>query len=162
MVTFLPFRSFKKCAKALDNKRLGKQRVEAQQILNTLQRIRMNRKVPAWGHHPAVLMWQGYEMALRFYLSCMIKEWKRRGFENNMPDPMHKLTFDLRWKPPWLNKTLCMSHRSRLLQKDRKYYKKFGWHVPKVPYYWPVRWDKKAEAPKNVPIAEYKQEAKNA
>ena len=37
MQTFLPYKSFERSVQVLDNKRLGKQRVEAFQILNVLQ-----------------------------------------------------------------------------------------------------------------------------
>ena len=36
MQVFLPYPDFKKSLESLDNKRLGKQRVEAKQILNVL------------------------------------------------------------------------------------------------------------------------------
>ena len=38
MQTFLPYPDFERSAKVLDNKRLGKQRVEVLQILNVLLR----------------------------------------------------------------------------------------------------------------------------
>jgi hypothetical protein len=57
--TFLPYLDFVACARVLDSRRLGKQRVEALQILRALL-------VPeyGWRHHPAVLMWKGYPEAL--------------------------------------------------------------------------------------------------
>jgi hypothetical protein len=62
MQTFLPYKDFKKSAKVLDNKRLGKQRVEAFQILNIL----LGRtKTKGWRNHPAVLMWKGHSNALK-------------------------------------------------------------------------------------------------
>ena len=58
MQTFLPYTDFIKSAKCLDYKRLGKQRVEAKQILNIL----LGETTKAgWTNHPAVLMWSGYE-----------------------------------------------------------------------------------------------------
>src|SRR6056297_3518270 len=80
MQTFLPYRDPKSSAKVLDNKRLGKQRVETVQILNTL----LNPKGKAgWKNHPAVLMWAGYESYLvKIYLTSMIGEWKYRGYRN--------------------------------------------------------------------------------
>ena len=59
--TFLPFANFKKCAKVLDNKRLGKQRVEAKQIISILTDA---TKTKGWRSHPAVLMWKGHAKAL--------------------------------------------------------------------------------------------------
>ena len=37
MQTFLPYESFEDTAKVLDYRRLGKQRVEGMQIINTIQ-----------------------------------------------------------------------------------------------------------------------------
>ena len=59
MQTFLPFSDFEKSAKALDYRRLGKQRIEAYQIWKVL-----TGQTTAWKNHPAVKMWQGYEQAL--------------------------------------------------------------------------------------------------
>ena len=36
MQTFLPYKNFYECAKVLDQKRLGKQRVEVLQLLNSI------------------------------------------------------------------------------------------------------------------------------
>ncbi|HEY9473227.1 MAG TPA: MSMEG_6728 family protein, partial [Mycobacteriales bacterium] len=62
MQTFLPYPGFTDCAGVLDQRRLGKQRVEALQVLRGLT-------VPdyGWRHHPAVKMWAGYEEALVRY-----------------------------------------------------------------------------------------------
>ena len=62
MQTFLPYSCFKQTANCLDYRRLGKQRVEAFQILNILEDITPNSR---WKTHPAVLMWKGYENALK-------------------------------------------------------------------------------------------------
>jgi len=137
MQTFLPYTDFAKSAGCLDNKRLGKQRVEAMQILNVL-----TGKRTGWRHHPAVLMWQGYEKALRQYLRAMILEWKRRGFRNSMRVP-RKVALLPHNIPVWLGKRrFHASHRSNLLRKDLDHYGKLGWKVgPDLPRYWPVRKD---------------------
>ncbi|MEU7740966.1 MSMEG_6728 family protein [Nonomuraea sp. NPDC049158] len=59
MQTFLPYPDFARTAAVLDPLRLGKQRVEALQILRALT-------IPGygWRHHPAVRMWASYEEAL--------------------------------------------------------------------------------------------------
>jgi len=77
MQTFLPFSSFWRSAKCLDNKRLGKQRVEAMQILTTL-----SGKNKAWKNHPAVKMWKGYENALAEYGIVICEEWRSHGFRD--------------------------------------------------------------------------------
>jgi hypothetical protein len=70
MQTFLPYPDFSGSALVLDVKRLGKQRVEAIQVLRGLV-------VPGygWPHHPAVKMWQGYEEALVRYGLDMCAVW---------------------------------------------------------------------------------------
>jgi Pyrimidine dimer DNA glycosylase len=134
MQTFLPYASFQKSAACLDNRRLGKQRVEALQILNVLE-----GKTAAWKHHPAVLMWRGYEKALRQYLRVVILEWKRRGFRNTMRIPRHAslLPQDVPW---WMGgRRFHSAHRSNLLRKDIQHYGQMGWKVnPDLPRYWPV------------------------
>ena len=54
MQTFLPYKTFKQSAQVLDNKRLGKQRVEAYQILRALC-----GESKGWVHQPATVMWRG-------------------------------------------------------------------------------------------------------
>ena len=132
MQTFLPNKSAILSAKILDPKRLGKQRVEAFQILNILH----NNKKAAWSHHPAVLQWMGHENALAYYMNCMIKEWIRRGYNNTMR--LEKVNYPIK-KPAWICETLVRSHQSMLYQKDPVYYKCFK-NVEKVGYFWPYRW----------------------
>ena len=79
MQTFLPYNDFKKTAACLDNRRLGKQRVEAYQILRI---ISGKRTSGGWLRHPAVLMWKGFSDALAAYQNSMITEWIDRGFNN--------------------------------------------------------------------------------
>ena len=71
MQTFLPYADFVKTAKCLDYRRLGKQRVEAFQILNILEG---KTTKAGWKHHPAVLMWKGYENALKKYPATRLRE----------------------------------------------------------------------------------------
>ncbi|HEV3401347.1 MAG TPA: MSMEG_6728 family protein [Acidimicrobiales bacterium] len=74
MQTFLPFPEFELTATVLDDRRLGKQRVEVLQILRALTRERYG-----WQSHPAVLMWAGYEEALGAYGLAVCRAWSRRG-----------------------------------------------------------------------------------
>jgi hypothetical protein len=143
MQTFLPYKSFEKTAKCLDYRRLGKQGVEASQILNTINNKQKGiisttsgRKI-GWLNHPAVLMWEGYEDALKEYYNIITIEWVNRGYVNNMT------LFDLPEKidyPRWLGSyNFHKSHKSNLLRKDFEYYKKFRWNVgPSLPYIWPI------------------------
>jgi hypothetical protein len=131
MQTFLPYPDYVDTARCLDWRRLGKQRVEAWQILRTLQGIK-----PGWANHPAVKMWRGHEAALAQYMNVMIREWKRRGYNNTMQE----VDLGPATPPPWLYTTeLCASHRSNLLRKDEAFYRKLGWTEPtNLPYVWPV------------------------
>lgn len=137
MQTFLPYKSFTISAKCLDQKRLGKQRVEAKQIINVLEKLKLGEK-PKWSNHPAVRMWNGYIKALKLYHNACIDEWIYRGFNNTMK--MYKVRpFDVKY-PEWLDdKRLHISHRSRLVAKDSEFYSQYGWKVDvEMPYWWPV------------------------
>jgi hypothetical protein len=131
MQTFLPYASIEESAACLDWRRLGKQRVEAFQILNVL-----NGKPSRWANHPAVRMWRGYAPALTYYKNCCIVEWMRRGYRNSMIIDVVE-SYEL---PNWFGSPdFHASHRSNLLRKDATYYGKFGWTEPSsLPYIWPV------------------------
>ena len=144
MQTFLPYPDFEKTAKTLDWRRLGKQRVEAFQILNVLLG-RTNKA--GWRNHPAVLMWKGYEGALKHYMNIMIQEWISRGYRNTMR--LEHVEFrDM--MPPWLGlDEFHASHRSNLLRKDPKFYGTFGWlESSDLPYFWPVSKEIKNDIPR--------------
>jgi len=133
MQTFLPYPNFEKSLEVLDSRRLGKQRVEAFQILNIL----LNRtKTKGWRNHPAVKMWKGYANALKLYLNTVIKIWISRGYQNNMKLEIirGKVVF-----PKWFgNKKFHDSHKSNLLRKDKEYYFEFSKEVPNdLDYVWP-------------------------
>ena len=132
MQTFLPYSSFTKTFKTLDYRRLGKQRVEAMQILNIL----LNRtERPGWRNHPIVRMWEGYEPALQLYHNICIEEWIRQGYNNNMS--LEDITEPIIY-PDWLGIELFhSSHRANLLRKDYGYYIKYGWTEDlELPYVW--------------------------
>lgn len=134
MQTFLPHPDFQLSASCLDPKRLGKQRVEAKQILSTLV------NGGGWQHHPAVKMWRGYNFSLMSYYNAILDEWVGRGYRNTMPR-MHLDEYALKSlrHPTWLgNKDFHASHRSNLLRKNPDYYSRFGWTDPAdLPYVWP-------------------------
>lgn len=160
MNTFLPYSDIVKSIKCLDSKRLGKQRVEAMQILKALSKgpfiidYQTNTiiKQTPWYNHPAVKMWQGYELCLETYMNCCIFEWISRGFKNTMlicwsvehkyyySKKLIELMFDLDIPYPswWGNKSFHNSHKSNLIRKFSEHYKQFNWNVPNnLPYVWP-------------------------
>ncbi|WP_449373125.1 MSMEG_6728 family protein [Arthrobacter psychrolactophilus] len=126
MQTFLPYPDFQQSAAALDTSRLGKQRVEALQILRTLV-------IPGYGRqsHPAVRMWMGHVPALTKYALAMTDEWISRGHPDNLresikefaPQAAHPDYADKIPMPPWLGESdFHSSHRSKLIQKDPRFY----------------------------------------
>ncbi len=128
--TFLPFPDFAASAKALDPRRLGKQRVEALQVLNALAAAREGRPY-GWLRHPCVRMWRGHEALLGGYLDAAIDEWERRGFRNAMPRRRAMAMRDSALPPWWWGyERLHASHRSNLLRKDPAHYGRFGWKEP--------------------------------
>lgn len=146
MQTFLPYPDIIKSVQCLDNKRLGKQRVEAMQILKALSGCYEK----AWINHPTIKMWAGYEDCLECYMNNCIAEWIRRGFNNTMKfcitsviknyakmDIYFSENFDY---PEWWGNKIHSTHRAALLAKNYEYYKQFNWtEEPKIDYYWPVK-----------------------
>ena len=130
MQTFLPYPDFKESAKVLDYRRLGKQRVEALQILKSIQLENYG-----WKNHPIVKMWKGYENALIEYKNVMIEEWVNRGYNNNMI--LETIDKSVTY-PFWIgNDELHASHRSNLLGKDYEHYSQFNWNEePGRDYIW--------------------------
>lgn len=154
MQTFLPLADFQQSAAVLDNKRLGKQRVECKQILLCLG-VKIGAHEPgrsSWRNHPAVKMWRGYEMQLAVYSALICREWRLRGFRDRLHDEFitamrklepseHPLCY-----PKWFGlQALHASHRSNLLRKDPAHYSQFGWkEKDDLPYIWPTAYTKKS------------------
>jgi hypothetical protein len=137
MQTFLPYPNFKESAKILDYRRLGKQRPEAKQLhtIVTTELVNSNR----WKNQPLVMMWRNYPDALAFYYNCILEEWTKRGYKNNMPLIPVKLEGMV--FPWWLGEEQYhSSHRATLLAKYPEFYEKYNWkEEPKLGYYWPER-----------------------
>ena len=143
MQTFLAYPEFLHSAACLDQQRLGKQRVEVLQILNTLL-----TGSKAWSNHPAVNMWRGYEKTLAFYGIVVCAVWRDRGmavrdkpFNDTCSDKFQSMCQHLPLTvPPWLgDERLHSSHRSNLVRKDPTWYAQFGWsETPDLPYFWPA------------------------
>ncbi|MFF1375665.1 MSMEG_6728 family protein [Streptomyces sp. NPDC058308] len=149
MQTFLPYSDFTRSATALDRARLGKQRVEALQVLRGLT-------VPGygWRHHPAVRMWTGYEEALVRYGLDVCAVWVAQGrtdtcaatlvadFARHRPDTAVRAQEQLADDgelPPWLgDPAFHRSHRSALVRKAPELYAPLFPDVPDdLPYVWP-------------------------
>ncbi|MFF7296166.1 MSMEG_6728 family protein [Streptomyces sp. NPDC008265] len=146
MQTFLPFSSFDASAAALDPRRLGKQRVEAVQVLRGLV-------VPGygWHRHPAVRMWAGYEEALVRYGLVICGVWTAAGradtcavtlvedFGPRRPPRTQEELAAVGELPPWLGvPEFHRSHQSALVRKDPDFYRQRFPGVPDdLPYVWP-------------------------
>ncbi|MFB6483436.1 MSMEG_6728 family protein [Streptomyces virginiae] len=157
MQTFLPFPSFDASAEVLDARRLGKQRVEAVQVLRGLV-------VPGygWRRHPAVRMWVGYEEALVRYGLEICGAWTAQGHADTCavtlvedfgawrpggtaPRTQERLAADGDL-PPWLGAPdFHRSHQSALVRKAPAFYRDRFPGVPDdLPYVWP-RSDREAD-----------------
>ncbi len=129
MQTFLPYPDFKKSLQSLDYRRLGKQRVEAYQILRAL------KFGNGYSKHPAVKMWRGHINALKHYYNLAIDEWVKRGYRNNMLKM--KISGKIAY-PRWFGRDeFHAAYRSNMLRKDYCYYSQYGWsEPPDLPYLW--------------------------
>jgi hypothetical protein len=130
--TFLPYADFIQSAKALDYRRLGKQRVEAWQILNALLG---NSK--GWTNHPATNMWRGHERSLCEYGIAICDEWIRRGYKDTMRERFIAMHSQLpnTGLPEFIGDLeFHVSHQSNLKRKDADHY---TFEVPDdLPYVW--------------------------
>lgn len=140
MQTFMPYADYKKSLDCLDNKRLGKQRVEAYQILRALI-----GESSGWRNHPATRMWSGYEYSLATYGVIACHLWRERGFKDSLLPKFKQYVIDLKScgcldKPYWIgDMRVHRSHRSNLMRKDAKFYRKYFRTVRNdLPYYWPT------------------------
>ncbi len=130
MQTFLSYAVSDKSAAALDMQRLGKQRLEAYQI------VRAITLGGGWSNHPIVKMWTGYEDALKLYANVMVEEWIRRGYRNRIE--IHDITGPAIEYPWWLGiEEFHASHQAALLARDYTHYSEYGWsEIPSIEYVW--------------------------
>ena len=149
MQTFLPYADFDRSARALDPKRLGKQRVECIQVVRGLTVAGYG-----WRHHPAVKMWRGSEEALGRYALTCCAVWTELGFADTCAATIAAdlaaagvdsfrtqdelaAAGDL---PAWLgDDDFHRSHQSALVRKDPAFYRDRFPGVPDdLPYVWPA------------------------
>jgi hypothetical protein len=155
--TFLPYPDFVESARVLDQARLGKQRVEALQVLRAVT-------LPGygWQSHPAIAMWRGHRTALTAYALAITDEWIAQGHSDTVRpqvlefapalgdaglgdhrdrDAGHasaavSVADDL---PSWLgDDAVHRSHRSKLVQKEPEWYRgRFPGVPDDLDYVWP-------------------------
>lgn len=145
----MPYPDFKESAKVLDMKRLGKMRVEGMQILQTLCNL---NKSKGWKNHPAVKMWEGYEVALGQYVFAICDEWIGRGYKDTCKEKVGNIIKEHFGNaecvlPPWIgNKSFHKSHKSNLVRKKQEHYGKLWPDVPPdLEYVWPSKEQKEFE-----------------
>ena len=149
MQTFLPYPDFTASVAVLDPKRLGKQRVEALQVLRAL-----TRETYGWKRHPAVRMWVGYAEGVAAYGVASCREWVARGAADtvagtiavdlaaaglpSVPRTQEELGRDGAL-PGWIgDDRVHTSHRAALVRKDPAFYGALFPEVdPELPYFWP-------------------------
>lgn len=122
----------------LDDKRLGKQRVEAYQIYRSI--VGMSN---GWRNHPATIMWEDRVTALAHYGVLCCEVWIERGYNDSLL-PMFQMFREvgIRWgdnpEPPRFLDDIAESHRSNLIRKDPGFYLPHWPDTkPNLPYLWP-------------------------
>lgn len=133
MQTFVPYNNVIECALVLDDKRLGKQRVEVLQILRANLGL-----TKGWVNHPASRMWKGHEGALVTYGVAMCNAWILRGFKDTCREKILELATPDRDFPEWWGRDdIMLSHQSNLVRKFPEHYKKYFPEVlDNLPYVW--------------------------
>lgn len=128
----------KRSLQVLDNKRLGKQRVETYQIISAITKRPKLDGTPykGWLNHPCTIMWRDNLPALKLYMNLAIEVWVERGFKNTMF--VENLETEKVELPEWFGfEKFHSSHRANLLKKDFEFYSQYGWtENPSDPYVW--------------------------
>lgn len=145
VVTFLPFDDIERSLRTLDKRRLGKQRVEAKQILKALR-----GETKGWVNHPAAKMWVGYITLLKHYYNECLRIWEERGGKNKLlePEPLTEEERETLDKKPWWWgwEPLHESHKAALVRKDPSYYHELlrdDSPYMTLGYTWPHKHDRK-------------------
>jgi len=131
-------------AMVLDRQRLGKQRVEAKQIL-----MANTGMSTAYKNHPACKMWRGCDDGLAYYGIAMCDEWIARGYKDTtrefFVDFLNAQNSNKAFFPMWIfREDFVNVHRGVLMHKNPTHYNKvFPGLVPiapvgkSYPYIWP-------------------------
>lgn len=139
--TFLPYADAYRSARALDYRRLGKQRVECKQI-----HMALHGESKGWVNHPATRMWRETPEALVHYALQMCREWRARGYKDTLTQYFYNeidkhgyLRHEVKY-PDWFgDEAFHLSHQSNLKRKLPEHYGPLFPSVPNdLPYVWPV------------------------
>jgi hypothetical protein len=142
MQTFLPYADFVDSVRSLDPGRLGKQRVEALQLLRAL-----TFPTYGWQNHPATRMWRGRVPALARYALDAVDAWTALGHADSTRPLITEFSPEAAESrverlavPSWLgDEAFHLAHRSNLIRKLPEFYGPRFPDVPDdLPYVWPV------------------------
>lgn len=114
-------------AMALDRKRLNKQIIECQQIINAIE-----GKTTAWANHPCILQYHGYKRWLICYMSCLLR-YKHGEYQRaEISDAWCKLN-----KPHFHTEEYFTQMKRRLYTKSPNLYEEWA-HLgtSEVNWYW--------------------------
>lgn len=137
MQVFVPLPDIEASVQALDVPRLGKQRVEALQMLSSLA-----GKSAGWLDHPAARMWAGYEQGLLSYAAACCLRVRSLGWVDHVLEQVYERQADFGHLihdpplPPWWGGPVHASHRARLIVKE--HYRGEGSHYADL---WPDDYD---------------------
>lgn len=101
-------------AMALDSRRLNKQIIECQQILDALNGAK------AWSNHPCVLQYRGHEKWLKHYLR-VLTNWHIGGVEHDFYNEMA-----IKNTPPFHTDEYFDQMKRRLYTKDNNHYSQWA------------------------------------
>lgn len=116
MQIFIPFPCVRKSLKSLDYKRLGKQRLEAWQIIRIIR-----GETTGYQKHPIISTYRKYLPAVIDYYNKCLEEWENRGYQNDKLQPI-KLDSEPERPPFWDYKEFTDRHQAILRAKDPLFY----------------------------------------
>lgn len=130
MQVFMPYTTIIQSVRCLDDKRLGKQRIEIKYMLEMMYGMWPERK------HPVVEMWEDYTIFLHTMYCQTVGEWEARGNKNTLPRQL-EFIHGILIIPPWLE-DYTYQYKALLLYKYYDFYsKEFGTNIEpisKIPY----------------------------
>ena len=129
---------------------LGKQRVEAHQMIVLIENLQAETVKPAsaWIHHPALLMWIDHLALLKYYYNRCLAHFAARGGHNDKLGPLDispdEISQTNAYLPYWWGfEPFHMSHRASLYRKnpwDYEALKPSDFYLNRG-YFWPTHHD---------------------
>jgi len=116
---FHPFGSAEESVSSLDNARLGKQRLEAKQIILNIEAAERGEK-RGFTSHPASRAYEGHLNYLKYYYNLTLEEWARRGMKNTMAPFEVESPVEVPWFAECVPR--MMADRAALIRKYPAWY----------------------------------------